>query len=188
MKLRLTQEDLLAAVNKSVPDVIAPHLKVLFCGINPGVYTAALGCHFGRPGNRFWKALSLAGFTPRLFVPQEQDRLLGLGYGITNLVNRATVSAAELSTEELALGGEKLGEKVRDYAPEWVAFLGIDAYRKAFRQPKARLGFQAETIQKTLLWVLPNPSGLNAHYNQQQLGDLFRAFHETVEGRICLSF
>jgi TDG/mug DNA glycosylase family protein len=183
MKLRLTQEDLLAAVNKSVPDVIGPHLKVLFCGINPGLYTAALGCHFGRPGNRFWKALYLAGFTPRLFVPQEQDRLLELGYGITNLVNRATVSAAELSAEELILGGEKLGEKVRDYAPEWVALLGIDAYRKAFRQPKARLGLQAETIEKTRLWVLPNPSGLNAHYNQQQLGDLFREFHEKVEGR-----
>ncbi len=105
MKLRPTQEDLLAAVNKSVPDVIAPDLKVLFCGINPGLYTAAIGCHFGRPGNRFWKALYLAGFTPRLFVPQEQDRLLELGYGITNLVNRATVSAAELSAEELVLGG-----------------------------------------------------------------------------------
>jgi TDG/mug DNA glycosylase family protein len=116
-------------------------------------------------------------------VPQEQDKLLELGYGITNLVNRATVSAAELSTEELVLGAEQLGEKVRYYAPEWVAIIGIDAYRKAFRQPKATLGLQADTIEKTHLWVLPNPSGLNAHYNQQQLGELFRAFHETVEGR-----
>jgi TDG/mug DNA glycosylase family protein len=183
MKIRPTQEDLLAAVNTSVPDVIAPHLKVLFCGINPGVYSAVLGCHFARPGNRFWKALYLAGFTRRLFVPQEQDRLLELGYGITNLVNRATISAAELSAEEFILGGEKLREQVRAYAPEWVALLGIEAYRKAFRQPKARLGFQAETIEKTRLWVLPNPSGLNAHYTQHQLGDLFRELHETVEGR-----
>lgn len=164
-----TKAELAAAVRLTVPDLLAPGLRVLFCGINPGLYTAAIGHHFGRPGNRFWPALHGAGFTPRLFAPWEERQLLPLGIGITNMVPRTTAAAAELSPEEYIAGGQRLTALVTEYHPRVVAFLGIGAYRTAFARPKAVLGLQTETIASSALWVLPSPSGLNANH---QLGDL----------------
>lgn len=154
-------------------DVIAPDLLVLFCGINPGLYTAAVGHHFARPGNRFWPALHASGFTNRVLPPHEERQLLDLGYGITNLVERATATAGELAVDELSRGAERVKTKVRAYRPRWLAVVGIDAYRSAFGQPRAAPGRQTETIGPTRLWVLPNPSGLNAHYGPRELGQLF---------------
>jgi TDG/mug DNA glycosylase family protein len=156
-----------------VPDLIQPGLRVLFCGINPGLYSGATSHHFARPGNRFWPALHLAGFTPRLVGPWEEHLLLEWELGITNLVARATVSAAELTREELRAGRHRLEEKVRRFTPLWVAIVGIGAYRTAFDRPRAGLRLQPERIDGSMLWVLPNPSGLNANH---QLPDLVREF------------
>jgi TDG/mug DNA glycosylase family protein len=169
-----TKQQLLAAAGKSVPDVIAPGLRVLFCGINPGLYSGAVGYHFARPGNRFWPALHAAGLTERLLSPFEELELLNYGYGITNIVNRATASAAELSADELRAGGERLQEKVREFSPRYLAVLGTQAYRKAFERPKASIGRQSEAIADAIVWVLPNPSGANAHYQPKDLARLFR--------------
>jgi double-stranded uracil-DNA glycosylase len=176
-----TKAELLAAVNKIVPDVIEYGLKILFCGINPGLYTAAVGYHFGRPGNRFWKALHQGGLTDRLLQPCEQQKLLTYGYGITNLVARASLSAAELTQNELRSGGERLQQKVAHYQPKWVAFLGIGAYRMAFGLPQAVVGKQDRKIHAAKVWVLPNPSGLNAHYTPSQLAELFGELRFAVE-------
>ena len=165
-----------------MPDLIAPGLRILFCGINPSVYSAVVGYHFARPGNRFWPALHASGFTERLLAPSEQEELLARGYGITNVVDRATVSADALTAEELAEGGRRLEAKVRRYRPRCLAVLGIGAWRTAFGHPKASLGAQPQTLGGARVWVLPNPSGLNAHYRP---GDLARLFHElrlAVEG------
>jgi TDG/mug DNA glycosylase family protein len=170
-----TAQEIAAARGKKVPDVIAAGLKVLFCGINPSLYSAAVGHHFARPGNRFWPVLHAAGFTPRLFSPFEDGALPGLGYGITNLVDRATATAAELDDEELRRGARALGRKVRRYRPQVVAFLGVGSYRTAFGRPKAGLGLQTDRLADVGLWVLPNPSGLNAHY---RLADLARLYGE----------
>jgi TDG/mug DNA glycosylase family protein len=178
---RPTRAEILAAASKTVPDVIAPGLKVLFCGINPGLYTAAVGHHFARPGNRFWPALHAGGFTPRVLSPYEERELLKLGYGITNVVARATASADELSAEEFARGGRELMERVERNGPRFLAVLGIGAYRSAFGRPRAALGPQPEAIGETRIWVLPNPSGLNAHYGARELGQMFRALREAVE-------
>jgi double-stranded uracil-DNA glycosylase len=178
---RPTKEEVRAAAGKTVPDVIAPGLRVLFCGINPGLYTAAVGHHFARPGNRFWPALHRAGFTPRLFAPSEEHELLSLGYGITNVVARATVAADELGTEEFVRGGRLLRAKVRKYGPRFLAVLGVGAYRAAFGRPKARTGRQEEKLEAATVWVLPNPSGLNANYRPDDLARLFRELRETVE-------
>jgi TDG/mug DNA glycosylase family protein len=175
-----TRADLLAAASKTVPDVAAPVLKVLFCGINPGLYTAAIGHHFGRPGNRFWPTLHAAGFTPRLFDPSEEQELLPLGYGITNVVDRATAAADELTDEEVRAGGEQLVKKVTRLAPRFLAVLGVGAYRVAFGKPKAAVGEQPERIGETRVWVLPNPSGLNAHYQADALARVFRELREAV--------
>jgi double-stranded uracil-DNA glycosylase len=175
------REELQAAYGKGVPDIIAANLKVLFCGINPGLYTAAIGHHFGRPGNRFWPALYRAGFTPRLLTPYEERDLLEWGYGITNVVNKATVGEGELSREVLAEGGRRLVRLIQEYRPQYFALLGIGAYRTAFGKPKAKLGRQDETIGRSVLWVLPNPSGLNAHYQIEDLAALFRELREAVE-------
>jgi TDG/mug DNA glycosylase family protein len=172
---RPTREELLAAVGRTLPDVIGPGLAVLFCGINPGLYTAAVGHHFGRPGNRFWPAMHQSGFTPRPLDPSQQRELLGWGYGITNIVPGATASAGELSREQLQAGARALVRKVRKYRPRFLAVVGIDAYRKAFDRPKAQPGLQSETIGATRIWLLPNPSGLNANY---QLPDFVRAFRQ----------
>ena len=169
-----TREQVAAAEGKTLPDVIAPDLDVLFCGINPGLYTAAVQQHFGRPGNRFWPTLHRAGFTPRLFHPSDQYELLKLGYGITNVVARATAAADELSRDELLNGGRTLTRKVKKYAPRYLAIVGIGAYRTAFERPKAKLGLQDEAIGTTRIWVLPNPSGLNANYQADALVALFR--------------
>lgn len=156
-----------------VPDIIGPKLKVLFCGINPGLASAKSGNHFARPGNRFWPVLFKSGFTPRLFKPSEGPELLKLGYGITNFVARPSANAAELSKEELVLGGIALKERVLNYNPEWLAVVGIDAFRKAFNLPKAKLGRQDMKIADTNVWVVPNPSGLNAHYPLVRLAEVF---------------
>ncbi len=174
-----TKEQLLAATEKTVRDVIAPDLRVLFSGINPGLYTAAVGHHFARPGNRFWPALYAAGFTDRVLSPFEERELLKSGYGITNVVPRATASADLLTKEEIVQGGERLRAKVLRYRPRVLAVLGVGAYRTAFNQPKATMGRQEERIGDTVLWVLPNPSGLNAHYQAADLARLFRELKAT---------
>lgn len=177
---RPTREELLAAAGKTVPDVIAPDLRVLFCGINPGLYTAAVGHNFARPGNRFWPALHAGGFTDRVLSPFEERELLKLGYGITNVVDRATASADELSADELAAGGQRLAAKVRRYRPRFLAVLGIGAYRSAFGRPHAAPGPQPEALDATRIWVLPNPSGLNASYQPEKLAAMFRALRDAV--------
>ena len=157
----------------TIPDVIAPGLAVLFCGINPGLYSGATGRHFARPGNRFWPALHRSGFTATQLSPFEGEKLLALGLGVTNVVARTTPGAADLSDDELRAGGKKLERKVRRYAPRFLALLGLGAYRVAFGVKDAGVGEQERTIGDTRVWVLPNPSGLNAHY---QLPDLVREF------------
>jgi TDG/mug DNA glycosylase family protein len=179
-----TKADLLAAAGKTVPDLIAPNLGVLFCGINPGLYSGYTGHHFARPGNRFWPALFAAGFTDRLLHPSEEHDLLSYGYGITNLVERATAVASELNRAELEAGSQRLIAKVNQYQPRVLAILGISAYRAAFTRPKASLGRQSERLGSALLWVLPNPSGLNAHYTPTNLARVFRDFRLAVEAEI----
>ena len=175
-----TKQQLLAATDKTVPDVIAPDLRVLFCGINPGLYTAAVGHHFARPGNRFWPALHAGGFIDRVLSPFDERELLKSGYGITNVVARTTVSADQLTKEEIVAGGEQLRKKVLRFRPRVLAVLGVGAYRTAFNQPKATVGRQSEMIDNTIVWVLPNPSGLNANYQPAQLAQLFRELKEFV--------
>lgn len=164
-----TKEELAAANGKTIPDLIGPDLKVLFCGINPSLYTAVTGYNFARPGNRFWPTLHKAGFTPKLYLPHEQQNLLELGYGLTNVVDRATGSAAELTKVELIEGGINLVEKVIEFQPQVLALLGLTAYRVAFGKATAGIGLQEQTIGQTRLWVLPNPSGLNAHFPPKEL-------------------
>jgi TDG/mug DNA glycosylase family protein len=153
---------------------------VLFSGINPGLYSAWTGPHFARPGNRFWPALHASGFMPRLLVPAEQEELLPLGLGITNVVERTTARADELSKEEIAAGGEALRAKTRRLRPRWLAVLGVTAYRVAFGDPAAKVGPQDLTIGDTGVWVLPNPSGLNAHYSAARLAEEFRRLREAA--------
>lgn len=166
---RPSTEDLAAAYGKVVPDVIRPALRVLFCGINPSLYSAAVGHHFARPGNRFWKTIYGAGFTSRLLRPDEERELLSAGCGITNIVPRATAGASELSATDYLAGAKSLHRKVRRYRPEFVAFLGIDAYRIAARDRHAAIGLQSRLFAGAQAWVLPNPSGLNAHYQLPEL-------------------
>ena len=175
-----TRADLVAAVTRTVQDVITHDLSVLFCGINPGLYSAFTGHHFARPGNRFWPALHAGGFTERQLHPSEKHLLLEGNYGITNLVKRATARSDELTREELIAGGKILAAKVKRYRPRFVAVLGVVAYRKAFERPQSRLGLQEETIGETKMWVLPNPSGLNAHYQARDLAKLFRELREAA--------
>jgi double-stranded uracil-DNA glycosylase len=170
-----TKQQLIEAEGKTLPDVIGPGLRVLFCGINPGLYTAAVGHHFARPGNRFWPALYQSGFTERLLSPFAERELLNLQIGVTNVVARATAAAAELTKDDFIKGGRRLRSKVRRYRPLIVAVLGVGAYRDAFAQPKAVIGEQPEGIGEARVWVLPNPSGLNANY---QLPDLVRLFRK----------
>jgi TDG/mug DNA glycosylase family protein len=174
--------ELAAARANTLPDVIAPGLAVLFCGINPGLYSAATGHHFARPGNRFWPALHQSGFTPRRLHPSEQDELLTYGLGVTNVVARATARADELTKDELRAGGRRLTALAEEYAPRFVAVVGISAYRGAFDRPKAVVGEQEERIAEARLWVLPNPSGLNAHYQAPALAAVFRELREAALG------
>ena len=175
-----TRAELEAARAKRVRDIIRPGLDVLFVGINPGLYTAAIGHHFGRPGNRFWPALHASGFTPRLLSPYEERELLDYGIGITNIVQRATVDAAELSKDEIVRGGKTLVAKVRRFAPRCVAVLGLTTYRIAFAKPKATLGPQSKSLAGAALWVLPNPSGLNAHFKPADFARVFRALRVAI--------
>jgi TDG/mug DNA glycosylase family protein len=177
---RPTKDQLAAAHGTTIPDVLAPGLDVLFSGINPGLYSGALNQHFARPGNRFWPALHGGGFTPRRYAPSEQDQLLELGIGITNVVARATARADELTGDELREGGRLLAEKVLEYRPRWLAVVGITAYRTAFGLPKARVGRQDHRIGETGVWVLPNPSGLNAHWTPTGLAAEFAALRAAV--------
>jgi len=170
-----TKEQLQAAYNTTIKDVIAPNLDVLFVGINPGLYSGATGNHFAKPGNRFWPTLYNAGFTPRLLHPSEKEALLDVGLGVSNLVARTTARADELADEELHEGALKLKQKICRYKPRYVAMLGLSTYRIAFGDKKASVGLQEVTVGTSRVWLLPNPSGLNAHY---QLPDLARVFSE----------
>ena len=169
-----------AARGRTIRDVIRNDLDVLFCGINPGLYTAATGHHFARPGNRFWPALHDAGFTARRLHPWEQDELLEAGCGATNLVARATTTAAELDDGELRAGRRRLERKVRRYEPRVVAIVGIGAYRVAFDRPRATLGLQPDTIAGAAVWVLPNTSGLNANHQADHFAKLFEELRTFV--------
>jgi TDG/mug DNA glycosylase family protein len=171
---RPSAAELRAAAGRAIEDVIGPGLDVLFVGINPGLYSGATGYHFARPGNRFWRALYLAGYTPRLLAPAEQRELLAFGVGITNLVARTTAAAAELRSDELRAGGDRVRGLVEHLAPRAVAFLGIVTYRTAYDRSDAAAGEQPERIAASRVWVLPNPSGLNAGWPLQRLVEAYR--------------
>lgn len=176
--VRPTREECLAAYGGTVPDLVAPGLRVMLCGINPGLMSAAIGHHFGNPGNRLWPALHLAGFTPRRLHPTESHELLSYGVGITNLVARATATAAELGAAEIRDGVGPLTTLVETYEPAWVAFLGLTSYRTAFARPKATIGEQRERLGEAGIWLLPNTSGLNAHYQLPDLAEAFKALRD----------
>jgi double-stranded uracil-DNA glycosylase len=195
---RPSPADLAAARDRTIPDVLpapgAP-LQVLFCGINPSLYSAATGWHFARPGNRFWPALHLSGFTPRRLAPREQHLLPGYGLGITNLVARATAQASELDAAELRAGGERLLALVTEHRPRILAIAGVTAYRTAFGHPHATIGPQPAPLGQphatigpqpapldSRVWVLPNPSGLNALWTTPKLIEAFRDLRLHVEG------
>ncbi len=172
--------DLEAARDRTIPDVLAPGLSVVFSGINPGLWSAATGLHFARPGNRFWPTLHAAGFTPRRLEPREQTELLGLGLGITNVAARATARADELTRDELVEGGRVLRDKVLRLRPAWLAVVGIGAYRTGFGRRTAVVGPQEERVGETRVWVLPNPSGLNAHWPAAALAEEFARLREAA--------
>lgn len=176
-------EAMRAAVGRRIPGVIAPGLTVLFCGINPGLYSAAVKLHFARPGNRFWPALHMAGFTERLLAPNETDELLGSGYGITSLVRRATATAREVDASELVAGRRGLARTVRVYRPRWVAMFGVGAYRTAFGHPQAEIGPQADKLAGARVWLLPSPSGANGSYPLADLVRELRAFYDAANRR-----
>jgi len=178
---RPTPAELDAARYRTIPDVAAPGLRVLFAGINPGLYSAATGYHFARPGNRFWPALYAAGFTDRVLRPEEQKDLLPLGLGITNVVARATARADELTADEVRAGGRVLTAKVTRLSPRWLAVVGITVYRTAFSRPSATTGRQDQALGSTRIWVLPNPSGLNALWTTPKLVEAFRDLRRHVE-------
>jgi double-stranded uracil-DNA glycosylase len=183
---RLSADELAAARSRTIDDVLPDAggraLRVLFCGINPGLVSAATGHHFARPGNRFWPALAAAGFTPRRLRPDEQGELAALGLGITNMVARATARADELTDAELVAGGVRLRELVGSVRPVWLAVVGITAYRTAFDAPRATVGPQEERLGVTRMWVLPNPSGLNAHWQMPDLTAEFARLREAATG------
>ncbi|MDX3234368.1 G/U mismatch-specific DNA glycosylase [Streptomyces sp. ME03-5709C] len=178
---RPSRDELEAARDRVIPDVIADGLRVLFCGINPGLLSAATGHHFARPGNRFWPVLHACGFTPRRLDPAEQNELLAYGLGITNVVARATARADELTRDELVEGGMLLRETVERYAPRRLAVVGVTAYRVAFAEPRAKIGPQDRTIGGTRIWVLPNPSGLNAGWSTQAMTEEFGRLRAAAE-------
>ncbi len=176
-----TRAELQALTGKVIPDFIAPDLRILLVGINPSLYTAYTGYPFAFPGNRFWPTLYKSGLTDRLFAPSEVTLLLERGIGITGMVRRATATADELTREELIAGGQQLVAKIEQYRPRAIGVLGISAYRAAYNRPKAKMGRQSETLGGAPLWLLPNPSGLNAHYNLDRLAQVFREFRLEVE-------
>jgi TDG/mug DNA glycosylase family protein len=175
-----TRTELLGAYDRAVPDLIAPGLKVLICGINPSLAAGATGFHFGGTANRLWATLHQAGFTDRQLHPSETAELLAAGIGITNIVNRATARADEISDDEIRAGVGRLTATVTEYQPAWLAFLGLGAYRIAFGQKKATVGRQPDHLAGTGVWLLPNPSGLNAHYSLAALADAYRELYTTA--------
>ncbi|MFI1167318.1 G/U mismatch-specific DNA glycosylase [Streptomyces sp. NPDC020801] len=179
---RFTPAELEAARDRPVPDVVADGLRVLFCGINPGLMTAATGHHFARPGNRFWPVLHRSGFTPRLLKPSEQGELLSYGLGITNVVARPSARADELTVQEYREGGRLLAQKVARLRPRWLAVVGVTAYRTAFDDRRAQVGPQEREIGDTRVWVLPNPSGLNAHWTAETMAEEFTRLRLAAEG------
>jgi TDG/mug DNA glycosylase family protein len=162
-------------MEQALADLAGPDLRVLFCGINPGTLSGDLGLHFARRGNRFWKLLYAGGFTESVLSPAEQHTLPGLGIGITNLVGRVTTAASELRVDELRQGATQLEAKARILRPRCVAVLGLLAYRKAFRKPEALIGRQPDLLGGSLLWLLPNPSGLQAHYQLPEMTEMFKS-------------
>jgi TDG/mug DNA glycosylase family protein len=178
-----TKQDLEAARSKTLPDIIGPDLAILFCGINPGLYSAALGLHFARPGNRFWPALHAAGITPKVLRPDENRRLLDYGCGLTDIVERATARADQLSRIELGEGRHRLEAKVKLFRPRYLAILGIGAFRAAFEFRRAQFGLQPLAIGSTRVWVLPNPSGLNAAHQPKDLAAALRALYRVATAR-----
>ena len=177
---RPSRADLEAAHGRTIPDVLAPGLRAVFCGINPGLWSAARGHHFARPGNRFWPALHRSGFTPSPLHPADQEQLLSCGLGITNLVARGTARADELTAAELRDGGRMLTAKLRRLRPQWLAILGVTAYRLAFDERRAAIGRQPDRIGGAAVWILPNPSGLNAHYTVDRLTEEFAALRRAA--------
>jgi double-stranded uracil-DNA glycosylase len=175
-----TRDQQLAAVRKRVPDLIAPGLKVLFCGINPGLYSAAVGHHFAGPGNLLYPTLFATGFTPRLLTAFDEPELLRLGYGVTNMVTRPSAGAEDIEKAELIRGARALRRKVLQFKPRFLAVLGLVAYRQGFENNKAQVGRQEETIGDTIVWLLPNPSGLNAFHQPALLNQMFGDFHKAV--------
>jgi double-stranded uracil-DNA glycosylase len=184
---RPTAAELAAAHGRHLPDLVAPGLRVLFAGINPSLYSAAMGYHFARPGNRFWPALHQAGFTGRRLLPAEQHLLLDAGLGITNVVARATARADELDAAELTAGGSVLSTLAADLRVSWLAVLGVTAYRTAFARPGATVGPQDERLGGASVWVLPNPSGLNAHWSASALATEFGRLREAAGLRVAAS-
>lgn len=176
-----SKAELQAAAHKTLVDLIQPGLKVLFVGINPGLYTAYTGFPYAHPANRFWPTLFAAGFTPRQLHPSEYKEMLSYGYGMTNVVARASASAAELTAAEYKEGGRILAIKIEKFQPQWIAFVGIQAYRVAFDKPKAAVGRQRDTIGTAAVWVLPSPSGLNAHYKPGDFVRVFRELHTAID-------
>ncbi|MDV6280630.1 mismatch-specific DNA-glycosylase [Rhodococcus jostii] len=178
--MSFTRAELESFRDAEVPDLIGPGCRLLFVGINPGLWTAATGAHFARPGNRFYPALLAAGIIERPIDPTagmsdaDRDHLIGRGVGITNLAPRATAKADELSGEELAVGAERLRAVVRDTAPRVVAVAGITAYRTAFGERAAKKGRQPRDLEGVELWLVPNPSGLNAHETVATLAASYR--------------
>jgi len=178
---RPTREQQLRAIRRRVPDVIAPGLDVLFCGINPGLYSAAVGHHFAGPGNLFWQTLYTTGFTPRLLTSFDEEEMLALKYGITNLIARATASAEDVEREELRAGARNLHRKVSKFKPRFVAICGLVAYRVGFERNKAVVGLQKERMGSSSIWLLPNPSGLNAFHQPAVLNQMFEDFRLALD-------
>ncbi|MEU0133259.1 G/U mismatch-specific DNA glycosylase [Streptomyces sp. NPDC006296] len=178
----MTPEELSAARDRVVPDVVAGGPRVVFCGINPSLMTAATGHHFAHPGNRFWPVLHRSGFTPRQLKPSEQGELPGYGLGLTNVVARATARADELEPEEFRAGGRLLTAKVEAWGPAWLAVVGVTAYRAAFGDRRAPIGPQERTVGGARVWVLPNPSGLNAHWTVSGMADAYARLREAADG------
>ncbi|GAC1363136.1 MAG: G/U mismatch-specific DNA glycosylase [Actinomycetota bacterium] len=177
---RPSKAQLGSARGGTVPDVLAPRLEVVFCGINPSLYSAAVGHHFARPGNRFWQALHLSGLTPRVLAAYEDGQLIRYGAGITNLVPAATARAGELPPQALRAGAEVLAFRMGELRPRFVAIAGVTAYRIAFGVPRAQVGGQERTIGGVAVWLLPNPSGLNAHYRLADLATAYADLHREL--------
>jgi TDG/mug DNA glycosylase family protein len=180
---KATPEQLQAAYGAVIPDLGGPHTRVLLVGINPSLYSGWAGQHFARPGNRLWRTLHEAGFTDRRLHPSETAAIEAAGLGITNLVARATARAEELTDDELRAGLRPLRGLVRSWRPGFVAFLGISTYRIAFGRRSASVGEQAEQFHGARVWVLPNPSGLNAHYQQPALTAAYAELRRAVSAQ-----